>query len=619
MAMVKPIAQSKNAFDATKPEYFSFTSVGGNQVVKNRITIRNNTNNAVVYTNTVETFANGQEVPANKLTNGTYYNFFFNTFDINGTMSPDSNVISFYCYTQPTLRFLNVTQGATIESSNFLFIAEYNQIQGELLDNLKFNLYDINGSLLASSPVLYTSEAPPTQFSYSFDGMENNTSYRIKVEGVTINGTTISSDTITFEVRFENPAVYTKIDLENKCDDGYIQFRSNLIFVDANSNPDPPEYINGTAADLCEMGRWVEWMEGFEIPSGFVLELWMNPALLGEFCKLWNKSSLNDYIQLNLKRSYYQDSIYPKDCFEVYAKQGTNTVRKYSNVVEALNNLSDVIVWVKKVGSTWELFLDVVNRTPSVMEWNSTYPSESNVQYNKITDMYWDDDTVTYIRYSPNVDGSGMTVNKQANSKYIGVIKVPVNLFNNTNLLINSDFSSGTNNWIGTNNSIMTVLDQVPSDLPPIPETGSKAMVDLNNGNVDGHTVQAFDKLSPGIYTLSSYVMIPSDYPNAVNITKWRYPSGGQYMEPETKSFQTPKGQWVRLVLTVNLTVEDRYVFSIGGGNRGSTTSFPVYSWHPKLEMNSFATDWSLSPKDLINDKTKYTWTLIPDEFEKDT
>lgn len=38
--MIKPMALSKNAFDATQDQIFYFTSTGGNQVVKNKITIR---------------------------------------------------------------------------------------------------------------------------------------------------------------------------------------------------------------------------------------------------------------------------------------------------------------------------------------------------------------------------------------------------------------------------------------------------------------------------------------------------------------------------------------------------------------------------------------------------
>ena len=75
MAMIKPIALSKNAFDATQDQIFYFTSTGGNQVVKNKITIRLQSDNSIVYTNTVISYKFNQTIPANTLTNGDYYNY----------------------------------------------------------------------------------------------------------------------------------------------------------------------------------------------------------------------------------------------------------------------------------------------------------------------------------------------------------------------------------------------------------------------------------------------------------------------------------------------------------------------------------------------------------------
>lgn len=400
MAMVKPIALVKNAFDATKNELFSFTSTGGNQIVKNKITIRNNIDNSIVYTNTLETFAFNQEVIANTLVNGGYYNYFFNTYDINNNESPISNIVPFYCFTQPTLTFTNISNNTTIESSNFLFIVEYNQIQGELLDNLKFILYDINGTILSESETLYSTSIPPFQMSYLFEGMDNNTSYQIQVVGSTVNGTAIRSQRITFEVRFENPSVYTKIDLENKCDEGYVQFRSNLVFIDAQSNPDPPIYLEDKTVDLNRIGSWVEWLQGYNIPSNFILELWFTPALLGEFCKLWNVSSLNKYLQLNLLRTRETGETLPKDCFEVYTIGESGYVKTHSDRVDLLNNLSKIVVWVKKINNTWELILDVLERTNNVLYWNE----QSNVEFNKITNLYWANDEIDITILETHVD-----------------------------------------------------------------------------------------------------------------------------------------------------------------------------------------------------------------------
>ena len=63
MALVKPIAQSISAFDATQDKTFSFTSSGGSQVVANRLTIRLQSDNSVVYQNKVTSYRFEQTVP----------------------------------------------------------------------------------------------------------------------------------------------------------------------------------------------------------------------------------------------------------------------------------------------------------------------------------------------------------------------------------------------------------------------------------------------------------------------------------------------------------------------------------------------------------------------------
>ena len=54
--MTKPIVNPVNAFDANNEHTFSFTSIGGNQVVKNEIQIKNNSTEQVVYQHTIESY-----------------------------------------------------------------------------------------------------------------------------------------------------------------------------------------------------------------------------------------------------------------------------------------------------------------------------------------------------------------------------------------------------------------------------------------------------------------------------------------------------------------------------------------------------------------------------------
>jgi hypothetical protein len=98
MALATPVALSITSFDASNSQDFKFVCNGGNQSVANRLTIVNAATSQVVYQNKVTTYAYNQRVPANTLTNGIRYYFYFNTFDYNDNMSADSNKVYFYCY-----------------------------------------------------------------------------------------------------------------------------------------------------------------------------------------------------------------------------------------------------------------------------------------------------------------------------------------------------------------------------------------------------------------------------------------------------------------------------------------------------------------------------------------
>ena len=100
--VTKPILNAMIAFDATNPATFTFYSVGGNQVVKNQLTIRNNSTNQIIYQNSVETFKFEHTVPGGTLTNGTYYNASIITYDATGEASTPSEPIQFWCYSAPT-------------------------------------------------------------------------------------------------------------------------------------------------------------------------------------------------------------------------------------------------------------------------------------------------------------------------------------------------------------------------------------------------------------------------------------------------------------------------------------------------------------------------------------
>lgn len=414
MSLVKPIIATIPAFDATLNHAFTFTSNGGDQVVANRITIRNNNTNAIVYQNTLTTYILGQTVIANELANNMYYNVYFNTFNTNGDMSEDSNVIPFRCIATPVMSITNMPLTNIINASSYTFNSTYSQVNGELLNYVIYTLYDLNGIELANSGKMYSTDAPPISFSYLFSGLDDNTSYKLEVSGVTVNGMTFTTGLITFTVSYYSPVYVGLLELDNKCDDGYNQITSNIITSTAETVPTNPYYLSDFTAntdnyinwdewftipntdvisewlspyaiDLSEYTYYAKWYEGFELTADFTMMFWMTANRIEDF--LTNFNSVSNAINVNFVREIPFGEVVPKDYFEVRAYVGgVEQVYQHSNYINLMNNTSKVFVYIRKVGNTWDLVLEeLVATETNVVEWNVV----SNVEWGKLTDFKW--------------------------------------------------------------------------------------------------------------------------------------------------------------------------------------------------------------------------------------
>ena len=385
MALVTPIALSQNAFDANNEQRFYFTSSGGDQVVRNRLIIRRHSDNVVVYNSIEETYSFYQDVPAGTLVNGVYYDFYFNTYDFEGNISEDSNVVLFWCYTTPTLEFTNIPDSHIISSVSYNFQCTYNQIENERVESVVFKLYNNENVLIDYSNNIYTSEAPPNNFEYTFDNLLEETRYYIEVTGATVNGTSISTDKVYFTVKYGEPIFYEKLKLQNNANNGYINISTNLIAIDGYSNKQEPTYIDGMV-DLSGVNDYVQWKDGFNIPSSFTIQILMKPCLLGKIATLKNKEGTLQ-LTIEFKREIPEGETEAKDCVYIREKNAltnlTSVIR--SNYVDVLNNLSYVCIWIKKIETAWDLRLEAIESYDNVMNWNTV----SNVEYNKLTDMSW--------------------------------------------------------------------------------------------------------------------------------------------------------------------------------------------------------------------------------------
>ena len=228
MAVTTPVLNPVAAFDATEDMLFTFSSVGGNQVVSNKLIVRNATTLETLYEDVVNSFVLEHVLPADTLLNGSYYQATVVTYDASGAASAESAPIQFYCFSSPTFTFPNLSSGDNITTSTYSFVAQYEQVENELLNQYSFVLYDGEDKQLTTSGVQYvgSTSLPPTLVVWTVSGLEDGKDYKIIVNGITAYGTQVTTGFVSFSVKYDSPELPIPIELTNKCDEGYIRIHT---------------------------------------------------------------------------------------------------------------------------------------------------------------------------------------------------------------------------------------------------------------------------------------------------------------------------------------------------------------------------------------------------------
>lgn len=385
MALTTPIMNPTAAFDASNAKSLTFNVIGGNQVVKNRLVVKNNTTNVSVYDNTITSFQFVHQIPANSLTNGAYYNAQVQTFDSSNNASAFSAPIQFRCYTTPVIEFTNIPVNNTINNSSFNFEASYSQLENELLNSYIFNLYDISNNIISTSGTQYINSTtlPPTNLSYQVNGFDDNTSYYIECVCQTVNNTVVSTGKIQFFVNYEQPNVWTLIELDNNMCGGYISISSNIISIDGISNPNPPIYLGNEEINLTQDGSWVKWIEGYEINKDFTLRLWGRS--FKDFSNILTLSNNSDTptgpnrIELNYNMEYDSENN-ELNYFEMRVYSGSKIpYYLYSNSFKVTQ--SDLIhIWIRRINNVYDLIVEPIGTS-----WNEI----STKTWNEMTSYTW--------------------------------------------------------------------------------------------------------------------------------------------------------------------------------------------------------------------------------------
>jgi hypothetical protein len=436
MALVTPIGIAVPAFDATHDQVFEFTVQGGDQVVGNIFTVIDNNTSEIVYQKTVESYVYKQTLPAYTLSNGGYYAFYFQTININGDVSYKSGNITFRTFTQPTLVFTNIPSTDIIESGSYSFICEYNQSEGELLNTLYFYLYDSTKTQIKVSNVYTSTASPPVQFTHQFTGFTDDERYYVRAVATTIYNTVIDTGYILIDVNYSYEGAYFAVIANNNPVGGYVQISNNISEIDGqvydkDGTPIDPTFLDSNSL-LLDNGDHLVWSDGYSFANNrFSKQKWWTPIWWGQTTKMSNYSTVeghegdgNSYIVIEFKRGIPQGETEAQDYLVAKGYvDGVQYFTKVSNFTSPLNNLSQVtscfttssnitdlilariggghtLIWNGMSDIQYGVFtnmtwvgeggtVDPTQRIENIMDFDVPY---SNVEYAKITDMFWMDE-----------------------------------------------------------------------------------------------------------------------------------------------------------------------------------------------------------------------------------
>lgn len=263
--MTKPkfIQGSDYAFDATTEHIFEYSWDGSNiQSVGSILTITNNETNVVIYNEPNNSLLLKHTLPANTLKNGVLYNATIQVVDRQNNISPASDLILFYCYSQPTIN-ITLANEEIIQNSSCTVGITYEQPEGEELQSFNIELYNRFKELIYTSSMKYNLSSTVT-----LTGLEDSMEYYVQAVGETINHMITKSGLIRINVEYIRPDFYAYISVENRYNYGDIVFTSNLVSVEGRS--DNPVFIDGEYVDTIN-GTPVIFDENFSLDKNYSL------------------------------------------------------------------------------------------------------------------------------------------------------------------------------------------------------------------------------------------------------------------------------------------------------------------------------------------------------------
>lgn len=345
----KPVVKQIAPWDA-KDGYLVQFSIDGMIPVKNRLTIYNATNLAIVYEQTQETTSYTHSIASNsfkandydKTANGNKYCLQVEVYGVNGQKSYASEKVYFWCLATPTFNYASPFNDQILDKSSVDVDLNYYQIQGEKLYSYRHYLYNEAKVQINTSKLFFDEEG----LNYTFKGLDNRETYYVRAQGETKNGIILDTGYIRFTTNYEESEYQDVLALSSDLN-ATVTGTTNMIIIEANEDSEDFVY---TDSYVHIKDRTVTYERNYHITGDFQLILKFTKIKYnGVILRMYSKS--NPDAKITIDSYMFEDGL--RYCLK--ATNGVGTYVLYTNPIVDYEHDDFVRVTVKRQGNFYTI------------------------------------------------------------------------------------------------------------------------------------------------------------------------------------------------------------------------------------------------------------------------
>lgn len=249
------------AFDPSHDFNLDFI-YSGNQIFKNQLVIIDNSTYQTVYDNSQKLMRQCHIIPANTLSPGKAYLAKIKVFDNSGDESEFSSPTLFYCYSSPSICFVNISDNMIHTSASIDVGLDYKQKENEAMKECVINLYSYDFKILSSSSTIYDSN----KLRHTFYGLKDELVYYIRAYGKTLHDLDFDTGYIKVNVKYTVLRPRVVFEVKNHPELGSVSMSTGIIDVGFKVENDNYSFSNG---EVTLHDNTLIYDYGFSAPSEY--------------------------------------------------------------------------------------------------------------------------------------------------------------------------------------------------------------------------------------------------------------------------------------------------------------------------------------------------------------